>query len=68
MERDEAHPILEGEDEATLAAIDRGLKAADEGRVMPLEEVCNERRCGLQNLLHRRRTDRSASKYSQFAF
>ena len=26
-------------DEATLAAIDRGIKAADEGRVVPLEEV-----------------------------
>jgi len=32
-------PILEEEDEATLAAIDRGIKAADEGRVVPLEEV-----------------------------
>lgn len=26
-------------DEKTLAAIDRGIKAADEGRVVPLEEV-----------------------------
>ena len=26
-------------DEETLAAIDRGIKAADEGRVVPLEEV-----------------------------
>jgi len=32
-------PILEEEDEVTLAAIDRGIKAADEGRVVPLEEV-----------------------------
>jgi predicted transcriptional regulator len=32
-------PILDEEDEATLAAIDRGIKAADEGRVVPLEEV-----------------------------
>lgn len=26
-------------DEETLAAIDHGIKAADEGRVVPLEEV-----------------------------
>ncbi len=26
-------------DDETLAAIDRGIKAADEGRVVPLEEV-----------------------------
>jgi predicted transcriptional regulator len=26
-------------DAATLAAIDRGIKAADEGRTVPLEEV-----------------------------
>ena len=32
-------PILDEEDEATLAAIDRGVKAADEGRVVPLDEV-----------------------------
>jgi predicted transcriptional regulator len=35
----ESAPILDEEDEATLAAIDRGIKAADEGRVVPLEEV-----------------------------
>jgi len=35
----ESAPMLEEEDEATLAAIDRGIKAADEGRVVPLEEV-----------------------------
>jgi len=32
-------PILDEEDEATLAAIDRGIRSADEGRVVPLEEV-----------------------------
>ncbi len=32
-------PILDEEDEATLAAIDRGIQSADEGRVVPLEEV-----------------------------
>jgi predicted transcriptional regulator len=32
-------PIFDEEVEATLAEIDRGIKAADEGRVVPLEEV-----------------------------
>jgi predicted transcriptional regulator len=31
--------ILDEEDEATLAAIDRGIKAADEGRVVSSEEA-----------------------------
>ena len=35
----ESAPILDEEDEATLAAIDLGIKAAEEDRVMPLEEV-----------------------------
>ena len=35
----ESAPILDTEDEATLAAIDRGIKSADEGRVVLLEEV-----------------------------
>jgi predicted transcriptional regulator len=32
-------PILDEEDEATLAAIDRGIQSADEGRVVSLEVV-----------------------------
>jgi len=36
---DEPVPILDEEDEATLAAIDRGIEAADEGRVVSLEQV-----------------------------
>ncbi len=32
-------PILGEEDEATPAAIDHGIKAADEGRLVPLQEV-----------------------------
>ena len=35
----EPDPILDEEDEATLAAIDRGVKAADEGRVVSFEEA-----------------------------
>jgi predicted transcriptional regulator len=31
--------ILDEEGEATLAAIDRGITSADEGRVVPLKEV-----------------------------
>jgi predicted transcriptional regulator len=30
---------LDEEDEATFAAIERGMKAASEGRVLPAEEV-----------------------------
>jgi predicted transcriptional regulator len=32
-------PILDEEDEATLEAIDRGIRSADEGRVVPIDEV-----------------------------
>jgi predicted transcriptional regulator len=32
-------PILDEEDQATLAAIDHGIKAADEGRVVSSEEA-----------------------------
>jgi predicted transcriptional regulator len=31
--------LLDDEDEETLAAIDQSVKAADEGRVVPLEKV-----------------------------
>jgi predicted transcriptional regulator len=33
--------ILDEEDEVTLAAIDRGVRSADEGRVVALEEARN---------------------------
>jgi predicted transcriptional regulator len=36
---DGTEAILENEDEATLAAIDRGIKAADEGRVVSVAEA-----------------------------
>ena len=32
-------PLTDEEDEATLAAIDQGIKDADEGRVVSLEEA-----------------------------
>jgi predicted transcriptional regulator len=32
-------PMTEEEDEETLAAIDRGVQSADEGRLVPIEEV-----------------------------
>ena len=36
---DEPVSILDDEDQETLAAIDRAVKAADEGLVVPLEKV-----------------------------
>jgi hypothetical protein len=36
---DEPAEILDEEDEATLAAVDQGIQAADAGRVVSLEEV-----------------------------
>jgi predicted transcriptional regulator len=42
LKKDHANPrapILEEEDEATLAAIDWGIQSADEGRIVSLEEV-----------------------------
>ena len=44
--------ILDEEDEATLAAIDRDIKDADEGRLVPAEEVRERMKNGLQSLLH----------------
>jgi len=35
----EPAPLTDEEDDATLAAIDRGIEDADEGRTVPLEEV-----------------------------
>ena len=39
LDLNEPAPILEEEDEAMLVAIDRGIKGADEGRLVPAEEV-----------------------------
>ena len=39
LDFNEPAPILDEEDEATLAAIDRSIRAADEGRLVPLEAV-----------------------------
>jgi predicted transcriptional regulator len=32
-------PLVQEEDEETLAAIDRGIEAADEGRTIAIDEV-----------------------------
>jgi predicted transcriptional regulator len=47
-------PILDEEDEATLSAIDRGVRAADEGRVVTLEEA--------RKRMHQWRTKSSSPK------
>jgi predicted transcriptional regulator len=39
LDFEHATDSFDGEDEATLAAIDEGIKAADEGRVVPEDEV-----------------------------
>jgi predicted transcriptional regulator len=39
FERNHTGSILDSEDEDTLAAIDRGIKAVDEGRFVPMENV-----------------------------
>jgi predicted transcriptional regulator len=36
---DDPKPIDEEEDEATLAAIDEGIRDAEAGRIVPIEEV-----------------------------
>jgi len=36
---DNPSPLPEGEDEETLAAIDEGIRDADVGRTVPIEEV-----------------------------
>jgi predicted transcriptional regulator len=38
-EFDQPMPLLDEEDRETLQAIDRGIKSADQGRVVPLDEV-----------------------------
>jgi predicted transcriptional regulator len=50
----ESAPILDEEDEATLAAIDRGILSADQGRVVLLEEV--------RQRMHQRLTKSSSPK------
>jgi predicted transcriptional regulator len=39
LDREEEVSVLDREDEQTLRAIDRAVKAADEGRVVSLEEA-----------------------------
>ena len=39
LDLNESVPLIVEEDDETLAAIDRGIQAADEGRTVPLEEV-----------------------------
>jgi predicted transcriptional regulator len=41
---DEVSPILDDEDAATLAAIDRGIQAADEGQTVSLDEARQQMR------------------------
>jgi predicted transcriptional regulator len=39
LDLDNPAPILDEEDEETLAAIDEGLRDAEAGRTVPIEEV-----------------------------
>jgi hypothetical protein len=45
----EPAPILDDEDEATLAAIDRAIKAADEGGSCPRKKSASGCRSGVKN-------------------
>jgi hypothetical protein len=51
----ESAPILDKEDEATLAAIDRGTKPPAKAGFCHWEKSASECASGLQNPLHRRR-------------
>ena len=39
LDLDDPAPILDDEDEETLAAIDEGIRDAEAGRTLPIEEV-----------------------------
>jgi predicted transcriptional regulator len=39
LDFDHPVPMTDEEDEETLAAIDRGIQSADEGNLVPIEEV-----------------------------
>jgi predicted transcriptional regulator len=39
LDLNQSIPVTEEEDEETLAAIDRGIQAADEGRTVPIDKV-----------------------------
>jgi predicted transcriptional regulator len=41
LDLDNPAPILDEEDEDTLAAIDEGIRDAEAGRTIPIEEVRN---------------------------
>jgi predicted transcriptional regulator len=39
LDLEDSAPMVEGEDEETLAAIDEGIRDADAGRVVPAQKV-----------------------------
>jgi predicted transcriptional regulator len=39
LDLNDSIPLTEAGDEETLAAIERGIRAADEGRTVPIDEV-----------------------------
>ena len=45
-------PILDEEDDETIAAIEEGIRDAEAGRMVPLEEVRKNYLSGLPPLLH----------------